>query len=425
MPVKIDMMNNKLFVGDHRVSIIIPVIRPLKARRCIEAIRKNAGVPDDGYEIIAEQDAERIGCPAMVKSLVEHAHHDLVMFLGDDTIPGEDFLLHALYAMASLPEGWGLVALNDGVHEGRFATHWLADKRLLPHLENREFFNTAYRHCFCDRELTDIARELGRYCYAEKAAIQHDHPHVTGEEYDEGYKAAYKMETFLADQATYRRRKIARNVARSGMKLAVALPVVNDWIHSPFFLSFLLMDKPPFTLFVPEDYISAFGGDIAKARNALVEHALNEGCSHILMMDTDQIYPADTVRRLLSHDKDITGAVVHKRYPPFNPILLRGTLGRYLRVSDEETYSGKLVEVDATGTGCLLIKSDVFFDIEFPWFCSSTKTDEGKPVGEDIYFCSEARKAGRRIYVDTGVQIGHMAHVEINRRFYEIFKNYQ
>ena len=423
MPVRIDMMNEGLIEGDHRVSIIIPVIRQEKARRCVESIYKNAGIPSGEYEILAVQDTERIGCPEMMKSLVEHARYNLVMFLGDDTIPQKDFLLNALYAMASLPDGWGLVALNDGVHEGRFATHWLADRKLLQHLENREFFNTAYKHCFCDRELTDIAMELGRYIYAEKAVIVHDHPHVTGTEYDEGYKAAYKMETFLGDQATYRRRKIARNTVRSGMKLAVGLPVVNDWIHSPFFLSFILMDTPPFTLCVPEDYIGNYPGDIAKTRNGLVEHALNEGCSHIILMDTDQTYPADTIKRLLSHDKDITGAVVHKRYPPFNPLLLRGTLGRYLRVPDEEAYSGDLIEVDATGTGCLLVKSDVFLDLEFPWFRFST-TDEGKPVGEDIYFCSEARKAGRQIYVDTGVQVGHGAYVEVNRRFYEIFKNY-
>ena len=37
---------------DRKVSIIIPVIRPDGARKCVEAIHKNAGVSIDQYEIV-------------------------------------------------------------------------------------------------------------------------------------------------------------------------------------------------------------------------------------------------------------------------------------------------------------------------------------------------------------------------------------
>ena len=110
------------------VSIIIPIIRPDKAAKCIEAIKRNAG--DVPYEIVTEIDIDGIGCPRMVEKLTNLAKYDLVMFLGDDTEPMEGFLQAALDAMATLPDGWGVVGLNTQ-HEktkSNYQAHWLADK---------------------------------------------------------------------------------------------------------------------------------------------------------------------------------------------------------------------------------------------------------------------------------------------------------
>ena len=67
-----------------------------------------------------------------------------------------------------------MVALNDGMGHGVLATHWLASRKLLPRLG--DFFSSAYRHCYCDNELTERCRQLGRFTYAEHARIVHDHP---------------------------------------------------------------------------------------------------------------------------------------------------------------------------------------------------------------------------------------------------------
>ena len=58
------------------ISIIIPVVRPEKAKRCIEAIKKHIGISN--YEIIDEEDTDRIGCPKMVKRLVKKTKYDKV-----------------------------------------------------------------------------------------------------------------------------------------------------------------------------------------------------------------------------------------------------------------------------------------------------------------------------------------------------------
>ena len=196
------------------VSIIIPVIRPAAATRCIVAITENAGIPHDQYEIVTETDTERIGCPRMVRRLVARTSGDLVCFLGDDTIPQPYFLKNALAAMATLPDGWGLVGFNDQHHDGNvLATHWLADKRLLLYLDG-EFFHTGYWHCYCDGELTLRCQQLGRYVWAKDAVIEHDHPLFKNEQLAGDYARVYSSKYVWHDKALF----IQRNQQRGAIQ---------------------------------------------------------------------------------------------------------------------------------------------------------------------------------------------------------------
>jgi hypothetical protein len=204
------------------------------------------------------------------------------------------------------------------------------------------------------------------------------------------------------------------------MKYAIAFPLAGRLNDNAFWISFLTMDKPPFTLLMPKIEVYDFAQNIAEIRNDLAGQALFEGVDKLIMMDTDQIYPVDAVKKLLSHDKMVVGAPVHRRYPPFDIIMLRGEMHKYLHVSEKEIYSGDLVEVDATGTGCMCFDMAVFRELEPPWFKSHESGEE--PVGEDIYFCSKAREAGIKIYVDTSIEIDHITTFLLNRSSYALYK---
>ena len=393
-----------------QVSVILPIVRPEKAARCIEFL--NLHCP--GVEIVSEVDHDRIGCPAMVDRLTQRATRQLILFLGDDTIIQAGALQNALAKMATLPDGWGVVGLNT--QPGNDHAHWLADRRILTHIPGGQFFSTDYRHCYGDDELRDIAQELGRWAFADDALIDHDHP-VNGGAEDEHYRRAYATDTKRHDRNTYYRRKRARR----GGPLAIGFPLVDSTVPVQFFTSFACMDKPEqYILLVPQFPHGPWTGSIADARNSLVQQALDAGASRLLMLDTDQIYPADCLTRLMSHNVDVCGVRVHRRWQPFDPIFLRGEIGKYRHVSEEEMYSGELIEVDATGTGCLLFNMDVFLKIDRPWFAFSHH--EGKPVGEDIHFCNKARTAGVRIYVDTAIEVGHMTTMIVNRALHQICK---
>ena len=145
----------------------------------------------------------------------------------------------------------------------------------------------------------------------------------------------------------------------SKIKLGIALPNTSETYPSKFVDSFCAITKPKHLYIRPTSQ-----GPIDTVRNDLVLLALMNECTHIWMADTDQVYPQDVLMRMLEHDKDIIAAKVHRRRPPYDPILYRGTLDNFTNVPDEEWSKGELIEVDATGFGSVLIKMSVFESIE-------------------------------------------------------------
>ena len=204
----------------------------------------------------------------------------------------------------------------------------------------------------------------------------------------------------------------------SKIKLGIALPNVQDTYPSQFVDTFCQITKPKHLYLKPNS-----GGPIDSVRNDLVLMALSCDCTHIWMTDTDQVYPQNVLMQLLEHDVDIIAAKVHKRYPPYDPILLRGALDKFDLVPDEEWSKdgGQTVEVDATGFGSVLINMEVFEKIKRPWFHFDL-SHPGGPVGEDIGFYVKARAAGFRVFVDCSIKIGHLTRLIVTEESYFAYK---
>jgi len=201
----------------------------------------------------------------------------------------------------------------------------------------------------------------------------------------------------------------------SNFHLAIGIPLSFPMVPATFFYSFAHMDKTAeYTL------IHADNGPVDTLRNDLVEKALQIGASHLIMCDTDMDYHPDTIPRLLSHNLPIVGALCYRRYPPFDPILLRGELGDYYSI--DEWKDGELVEVDATGAGCLLFNMEVFKKMPRPWF-KFRHLEGGEGIGEDIGFCSDLKAAGYKIFVDTTVPSGHLTTMLVNHQTYMLYKS--
>ncbi len=421
-----------------KISIIIPVIREESYNRCVDAINLNAGIPAADFEIVSEYDEYKIGCPAMVQKLTRESKHDLVMFLGDDTIPEKDFLRHALDAMDILPDGWGVVGLNTQdirVPGGNPIAHWMAHKKMLDIIPGGDFFSPEYKHCWCDDELKDIADEQDRWVWAKKSRITHVHPVNKSADFEDGYQIAYSNDNMDHDFKIYCRRKRVRMVDRFGIKLAIAIPLTDPIVYNQFFFSFVKViteymsgivkkgNPISFEVLMPD-----FPGQIDAVRNDLVNQALKLGCSHILMMDSDQIYNSDNlIEKMLSHGKPVVGARVHRRYPPFDPLLLEGDVGELRQIPDEKirdkdgNFTTEL-KVDYTGTGCILYDTDIFIDmIPEKWFELKTG-DKGQPIGEDIAFCDKLKKRNIPIIVDCSIDIKHLTIMAADWGTHKLFQ---
>jgi hypothetical protein len=213
----------------------------------------------------------------------------------------------------------------------------------------------------------------------------------------------------------------------------VALGVPHHFPMLPgYFLdSIVNLRMPTFTI------VRVEGKPVDIARNAIIELALKvPGLTHLFFMDSDQRFHPNTLARLMAHDLPIVSGTYFMRtdtpwphvyryaksgpaedldgeevdwYQPLG-LELSQWMGRHPEWRERPNawcYDGNdgLVECDATGGGCLLIKREVLEAIGKPW-CLSNPTSGG---GEDFDLCRRAREAGYKVYADFAVQCDHEA----------------
>jgi hypothetical protein len=193
----------------------------------------------------------------------------------------------------------------------------------------------------------------------------------------------------------------------SNLKLAIGVPCSFPTVPVSFFYSFVHLERPDYI------FIHADNGPIDTLRNDIVQTAMQAGATKVIMMDSDMIYHPKTITNLLKRNLPIVGALCFRRYPPFDSIMLRGDVKGYLSV--DEWDEDELIEVDATGAGCIMYDMDVFRRMPYPWF-KFRKTEDGSGIGEDIGFCQDLKAAGYRIFVDTSVPCDHLTTLAVNEK---------
>jgi hypothetical protein len=157
-------------------------------------------------------------------------------------------------------------------------------------------------------------------------------------------------------------------------------------------------------------FAAPIGIYIANLRNQAVTLARAVGASHLLFIDADMRFPAETADRLLAANQDIVAAnYVQRTLPEWcvarrdgQPVPSQGRTG--------------LEAVDAVGCGVMLIRTAVFEAIPSPWF--STPWLGGAHQGEDVYFCQQARVAGLAVWIDHDLsqRVRHQGTVELGVR---------
>lgn len=134
-------------------------------------------------------------------------------------------------------------------------------------------------------------------------------------------------------------------------------------------------------------------------REHLATMALNLDTEYILWLDSDIVFPATTLIRLLSHDEDIVAANYVKRQFPSKGVAYK-KIGEWheplsLDVSDS------LETVEGIGMGCMLMKTEIFNKIPKPWFEFTWSPESNDVLGEDMNLCKKINQLGYKIKVDT------------------------
>jgi len=182
-------------------------------------------------------------------------------------------------------------------------------------------------------------------------------------------------------------------------------------------------------------------GLLSKQRNRVVKQFLDGTKSDwLLLIDSDEQLTLEAFDKLLetAHDKErpvvaglvfagfgIEGAPYPKPVPAIFQDAPEGFLPLYKYDKDS------VFEIDAAGTGCLLIHRSVLEKMretadknqgpDWCWFWDGPVN--GNWIGEDLLFCRRIRALGFPIYVNTGAILPHQKSYWLDERHHQLWKD--
>jgi FkbM family methyltransferase len=169
--------------------------------------------------------------------------------------------------------------------------------------------------------------------------------------------------------------------------------------------------KAIYDLEVPEGYKTEFqffyGYQVDQIRNLIASWAIRY--DYLFAVDSDIVFKPDTLKKLLSYNKDIVSGLYIQRKPGQH-ILELYRAGKNIPYNDIKGLG--LIEVDGCGFGCVLVNSNVFRAIQYPHFVYRSALDHAQTLSEDVYFCMKAKDNGFKIYADTTILCEHIGNTK-------------
>lgn len=159
------------------------------------------------------------------------------------------------------------------------------------------------------------------------------------------------------------------------------------------------------------------GSILPQMRQQMVDYAIKEKATHMLFVDSDMVFPRDTLHQLMAWNQMVVAANCCTKMMPSSPTA---------RVDPEKKVGGipvssmgktGLKRVWRVGTGVMLINMRAFERIERPFFSLKWGGDiVDQYVGEDWALCQKFEEANVPIFIDHGLSrdIGHMGTFNYN-----------
>ena len=205
------------------------------------------------------------------------------------------------------------------------------------------------------------------------------------------------------------------------MRTLIAIPSM-DQVPAQFAASLAMLER------VTDDTVVGFqiGSLIYEARNQLARQAIKIGADYVLWLDSDMIFHPSVMKRLYEDYKagkgDIVSGLYFRRVAPFSPVVFNTLeiVDNKPQWTASDDIPNEVFEVGGVGFGCGFMDTGVLADVMNKYEGNAFTPLNG--VGEDLSFCWRARQCGYNIVVDPGVELGHIGHITVNRKFYESTK---
>ena len=202
------------------------------------------------------------------------------------------------------------------------------------------------------------------------------------------------------------------------MKILIAVPCM-DQVPAPFCQSLAQLQKTGDCVLAMQS-----GSLIYTSRNALATQAIQMNADYVFWLDSDMVFKPDTLVRMMDtlrkNDIDILTGLYFRRVPPYTPVLYNvlDIEGVKADFSEFDQIPDKLFEVGACGFGCVLMKTDVFFDVQGKFGNMFAPIGNN---GEDVAFCWRARECGYKVICDPSVICGHVGYSVVDDQFFKAF----
>jgi hypothetical protein len=138
------------------------------------------------------------------------------------------------------------------------------------------------------------------------------------------------------------------------------------------------------------------GSLLSMSRTKIMNDAIEDGCTHLLALDSDMTFPPDTLPRLLAHKLPVVACNYIRKDFPAIPTAQALDRSRLHTTKDKTGIE----EVSHAGMGVMLIDLAVMKDIPEPWFPITWHREQKTYVGEDVYFAHLLQNNAVPMFID-------------------------
>ncbi len=189
------------------------------------------------------------------------------------------------------------------------------------------------------------------------------------------------------------------------MKLLIGVPTL-DFLHVEFVQSLtnLIMRLNREGIWFEVKYIT--GTLVYAARDKIACHAINNGFTHVLWLDSDMVFQDTIVEDLMFSGEEFVCGRFNARRKPY----VSCQFSKLVPLERIDNYPNDTFRIAGCGFGCVLISVDVLRDVQMHHRTCFLPT---AGFGEDLAFCVRATELGHKIYCEPTAVVGHVGHITI------------